>query len=756
MSQRESDALRYHEQGRPGKLEVVSTKPCVTARDLSLAYSPGVAEPCLAIAADPGLAYRYTNKGNLVAVLSNGTAVLGLGAIGALAGKPVMEGKAVLFKRFAQVDVFDIELDTTDTAAIIQACQLLEPTFGGINLEDIKAPECFEIEETLKKSMSIPVFHDDQHGTAIISGAALLNALELNGKRIEDIRVVVSGAGASAIACARFYESLGVQTGNILMVDSKGVINRGRTEGMNRYKEHFAKDTPLRTLTEALRGADVFLGCSAKGLVTGEMLRGMAQAPVVFALANPDPEIDYDEARAARPDAIVATGRSDYPNQVNNVLGFPYIFRGALDVRATGINEAMKIAAAQALAALAREPVPQEVGLAYAGQRFEFGPDYIIPKPFDPRLLQVVSMAVAKAACETGVAREPIQDWDAYATRLFGMTSRSEIVMHRVRSVAKAHPKRIVFSDGECARVLEACRILSQEETGRLILLGRQEFIAEQAAHLMLEPSAYQVVDPSTSPDRGAFAEELCRLGARDGFTPQKANHLIGTPAIFGAMMVRLGKADAMVAGAEDAYSDTIRMLLPMLEIRQGVKRAAGFNLLIVEGQILILGDTTLQIDPDARALADIAMMGADLAKDIGIEPKVAMLSFSNFGDSRHPKARKVREAVAILRRERPEMVVDGEMHGDVALLPAFARKDFPHSRIQGDANVLIFPDLDSANIAFKLSAYLGQGREGIGPLLEGLKHPVNVLSFNSTPREIANLAEFSCFRANALSSSQP
>ncbi len=744
---KDSDALRYHEQGRPGKLEVVPTKPCVTARDLSLAYSPGVAEPCLAIQEDPNLAYRYTNKGNLVAVVSNGTAVLGLGAIGALAGKPVMEGKAVLFKRFAQVDVFDIELDTTDVEAIIQACQILEPTFGGINLEDIKAPECFEIEERLRETMSIPVFHDDQHGTAIISGAALINALELNGKKIEEIRVVVNGAGASAIACARFYESLGVRNENILMVDSKGVIYRGRESGMNKYKDHFAQETNLRTLADAMDSADVFLGCSSKGLVSGDMVKSMAKDPIVFALANPDPEIDYDEAKAARPDAIVATGRSDYPNQVNNVLGFPYIFRGALDVRARGINEAMKVAAAHALAALAREPVPQEVGRAYSGQHFEFGPEYIIPKPFDPRLIAVVSSAVAKAACDSGVAREPISDWIAYEAKLARMTSRSEMVMQRIRTVARANKKRIVFTEGECPRVLEACHIVCQEEIGHPILLGRPEVIEELAAHL-LAPGSYEVIDPENSEHIDSFADELCRLGARSGYTPQKARHLGQTPARFGAMMVRMGLADTFIAGAEDAYSDTIRKLLPISEMRAGIRRAAGFHLLIVDGKVIILGDTTLQVRPNARELADIALMAAGLATEIGLEPHVGMLSFSSFGDSRHQDALKVRDAVTILQHEEPDLIVDGEMHADVALLPGFAATNYPHSRIQGNANILIFPDLDAANIAMKLAVCLGQGREAVGPVLEGLKHPFNVVSFNSTPREIANLAAFGCFRA--------
>lgn len=748
MASRESDALRYHEMGRPGKLEVIPTKPCVTARDLSLAYSPGVAEPCLAIERDPGAAYRYTNKGNLVAVLSNGTAVLGLGAIGALAGKPVMEGKGVLFKRFAQVDVFDIEVDTANVQDLIKTCQLLEPTFGGINLEDIKAPECFEVEETLKATMNIPVFHDDQHGTAIISGAALINALQLNGKKIEEITVVVSGAGASAVACAKFYEALGVQTKNIMMVDSKGVVFKGRTEGMNKYKEHYALETDKRTLAEAMVGCDVFLGCSAKGLVTKDMVKTMAPDPIIFALANPDPEITYEDAKEARPDAIVATGRSDYPNQVNNVLGFPYIFRGALDVRATGIDETMKVAAAQALAELAREPVPQEVSMAYSGTHFEFGPDYIIPKPFDPRLIRVVSIAVAKAACEAGLAREPITDWEAYEARLSGMTSRTEIVMQRIRSGARTHTKRIVFSDGESMRALEACRIVCQEETGLPILLGRREVIEEKAAHLMFDPNDCTIIDPSESPDKERYVKELCRVAGRDGYTPQKAARMIANPMCYGAMMVRLGEADAMVSGVEDAYSDTIRDLLPLVERKEGVQKAAGFNLIMVEGQVLVIGDTTLQISPNAAQLAKIALMGAELASSIGLEPKVALLSFSNFGESRHPEAKKVKEAVSIIKRERPGLIVDGEMHGDVALVPSFAALNYPGSRIQGNANVLIFPNLDAGNIFLKLITSVGSGRETIGPILEGMKHPVNVASFNSTPREIANLAAISCFMA--------
>lgn len=749
MGRFDQDALDYHEQGRPGKTEVIPTKPCLTARDLSLAYSPGVASPCLAIADDPQLAYRYTNKGNLVAVLSNGTAVLGLGNIGALAGKPVMEGKAVLFKRFAQVDVFDIEINAKDPQEVIRACQLLEPTFGGINLEDIKAPECFEIEEALKATMNIPVFHDDQHGTAIISGAALLNALELADKKIQNVRVVVSGAGASALACARFFEELGVPQANFILVDTKGVVYKGRAEGMNQYKERYAQETPLRTLTEAMNGADVFLGCSAAGTVTAEMLKGMAKNPIIFALANPDPEIPYHEAKAARPDAIVATGRSDYPNQVNNVLGFPFIFRGALDVRATCINEAMKVAAARSLAALAKEPVPEQVSMAYGGAEFSYGPDYIIPKPFDSRLLVVEAMAVAKAACDSGVAREPITDWDAYRSRLQAMTSRSEILMQRIRSVTRKQTKRVVFAEGDNPRVLDACRIVIQEGTGRPVLIGHRETIEERAERLGMSREDFEIVDPWDFPDHQLFADEIYRSGCRSGISPKKAQQLARSPLQFGMMMLRLGRGDTLVAGAEDAYRDTIRAVLPFAQRRTGFERVAGFNLIFIEGEVYVIGDTMLNIDPNARELADIAILGAELASNFGLTPKVALLSYSSFGSSSHPRAKKVREAAAMLTEDRPDLVSDGEMHGDVAVLPAFAEANFPHSRIQGDANVLICPDLDSANISAKLMGYVGQGREVVGPLLEGLAHPVNVVSFNSSAREIANLAAFGCYRAS-------
>ena len=684
----------------------------------------------------------------MVAVVSNGTAVLGLGDIGALAGKPVMEGKGVLFKRFAQVDVFDIELNTKSTDEIIKACQLLEPTFGGINLEDIKAPDCFVIEEELKRTMTIPVFHDDQHGTAIISGAALINALLITNRDAASTTVVVNGAGASALACAKFYETLGIKSENITLVDTKGVVYAGRTEGMNKYKLHFARETHLRTLAEALVGADVFLGCSVADVMTPEMLKTMAPNPIVFALANPDPEITYEAAKAARPDAIVATGRSDYPNQVNNVLGFPFIFRGALDVRASGINEEMKQAAAHALAALAREPVPDEVTMAYGGAHFDFGPDYIIPKPFDRRLLRHVSTAVAKAACETGVARHSIEDWDAYGISLDAMTSKAEVVMRRIRSGARSRDARIVFTEGENPKVIDACRTIVQEGAGHPILLGREEVIDQAAQRFGINKSDYQVIDPAKSPDIEELTAELALVGARDGITAPKAHRLILSPMYYGMMLLRLGRAEAMIPGADDAYGDTMRTLLPLTETLPSIQRAAGFHVILIEGQVFVIGDTTLTIDPTSEQLADIARLGADFAAELGLTPKVALLSFSNFGASNHPRAKKVRRAAEILKRTNPELLSDGEMHGDVAVLPEFARLNFPHSRIQGDANVLICPDLDSANISYKLLASIGQKSEFIGPVLRGLKQAVNMVSFNSTAREIANLAAFSAFKA--------
>jgi malate dehydrogenase (oxaloacetate-decarboxylating)(NADP+) len=743
----DEDVFEYHEKPRPGKLEVVTSKPCLTQRDLSLAYTPGVARPCLAIEKDPEAAYKYTGKGNLVAVVSNGTAVLGLGDIGALAGKPVMEGKGVLFKRFAHVDVFDIELDTHDADEIIKFCQLIEPTLGGINLEDIKAPECFYIEETLKKTMKIPVFHDDQHGTAIISGAALINACQITGRDIGKIRVVVSGAGASAIACAKFYERLGVKRANFLLVDTKGVVYKGRVEGMNPYKEYFAQDTKARTLADAMKGADVFLGLSAKGLVTQDMVRSMAKDPIVFAMANPDPEITYDDAKAARSDVIMATGRSDFPNQVNNVLGFPFIFRGALDVRATAINEEMKMAAAQSLAELARQPVPDDVCAAYGGQHFEFGREYIIPKPFDPRVLVWEALAVAKAACDTGVAQLPITDWDAYREKLEAMISKSVAVMRTIRAKAQRGQKRVVFTEGESLRVVEACRVVLEERLAKPILLGKPDLVKQQAEKIGLDPGLLTIIDPENSPQHDTYAKALGEWAARKGYTPQKAAMMVRRPLHYGVMMLRQGHADGMVAGGDRPYVDSIRQLLPLAELKDGVTRAAGMHVLLVEGKVYIFADTTVNVEPDAAQLVQISLLAAEVARYFNLEPRLALLSFSNFGDNHHPKTRAVREAVALLHRDHPGLIADGEMHGDVAVLPEFSAASFPHSRVQGQANVLIFPDLMSGNIAYKLVGNIGK-REVIGPLLIGLKYPINVIAYNSDVREIVNMTALSAFQA--------
>ncbi|MEJ2368932.1 MAG: NADP-dependent malic enzyme [Acidobacteriota bacterium] len=750
MAIRDEEALEYHYLGgRPGKTEVVPTKPCLTQRDLSLAYTPGVAVPCLHIEKNAEDAYKYTNKGNLVAVLSNGTAVLGLGDIGALAGKPVMEGKGVLFKRFAHVDVFDIEVNTHDADEVIKVGQLLEPTFGGINLEDIKAPECFYIEETLKKTLNIPVFHDDQHGTAIISGAALLNACEIAGKDLSKLKLVVSGAGASAIACTKFYESLGVSHDNILLVDSKGVVYEGREEGMNPYKAQFAQKTKLRTLAEAMKGADVFLGCSVGGLVTQDMVRSMGDKPIVFAMANPDPEIPYDAAKEVRKDLIMATGRSDYPNQVNNVLGFPFIFRGALDVRATAINEEMKQAAAHALADLAKQPVPEHVSRAYGGQRFSFGSEYIIPKPFDPRVLYWEAPAVAKAACETGVALNPIKDWEGYQAHLEGMTFKSSEVMRTITTRAKVHLKRVVFPEGEEAKILEACRLILEDQTAKPVLLGRREVIEETAGTLGIDVSKVEIHDPATSEHSGRFATALHELRSRKGMTPTKAAYLAHKPLHYGLMMLREGMADGMVAGITRAYVDTVRTVLPLVPLKPGVTKAAGMHMFLKEGKVFLCGDTTVNVDPSAEQLVEITLLAAQMARHFNIEPKIALLAFSNFGDNNHPKAIKVREAVRMLHEKYPDLVVDGEMHGDVAILPEFSKANFPHSKIQGDANVLIFPDLNSGNIAYKLMGHLGGG-EVIGPFIVGLRYPINVVSYHSDVREIANMAAMSAYQAQS------
>jgi len=632
------EALDYHYGSRPGKIEVTSTKPCRTQRDLSLAYTPGVADPCLEIQNNPHDAFKYTARGNLVAVVSNGTAILGLGHIGALAGKPVMEGKGVLFKRFADVDVFDLELDTTNSDEIIKACQLLEPTFGGINLEDIKAPECFYIEETLKKTMKIPVFHDDQHGTAIISGAALVNALELVNKDISVVKVVFNGAGASGIACAEHYIALGVKRENITLVDTKGVVYQGRKEGMNPYKQRFAKDTRQRTLAEAVEGCDVLVGLSVKGAFTPEMIQSMAAKPIVFAMANPDPEITYDEARAARPDVIMATGRSDYPNQVNNVLGFPFIFRGALDVHATAINQQMKLAATEALAKLAKEDVPDSVCRAYGVDRIAFGPDYIIPKPFDPRVLVWEASAVARAAMESGVAQEPI-DLVEYREKLECRLGKAREVVRMVIHKAQTTPKRVVFPEGDNDKILRACHMLVDEKIAHPILLGNEYAIHTRAAELGLRLNGTTVVDPLTSGWRESYIHELYRLRQRRGVTLSEAREIINNRNYFGSMMVRMGDADALVSGVTQHYPDTIRPALQVVKVHEGAHKVAGLYAIITRGgEMLFLADCSVNIEPTSEDLAEIALESARTARRFNVEPRVAMLSFSNFEITKHPQ----------------------------------------------------------------------------------------------------------------------
>jgi malate dehydrogenase (oxaloacetate-decarboxylating)(NADP+) len=733
------DALDYHSQGRRGKIAVVPTKPALTQRDLSLAYSPGVAEPCREIAENPEEVFRYTARGNLVAVVSNGTAVLGLGNIGALASKPVMEGKGVLFKRFADIDVFDLEVGSTDPEDVIRFCELLEPTVGGINLEDIRAPECFYIEEELKRRLDIPVFHDDQHGTAVISGAALLNALELVAKPIDRVRVVFSGAGASAIATAEHYVSLGVRRENILMCDSKGVIYAGRTEAMDRYKTRFAHDTPLRTLAEALRGADVFVGLSVAGAVTGAMIEPMAEHPLVFALANPDPEITPEEVLAVRPDAITATGRSDYPNQINNVLGFPFIFRGALDVRARQINDAMKMAATRALAALAKQDVPESVERAYGDDRFRFGADYLIPKPFDPRIMLWVAPAVAQAAMQTGVARQTI-DLEAYRKELEARLGRAREVMRDIRDRARRDPRRIVFPEGQNERIIRAARQAADDRIASPILLGQPEQIRKCAAELGVDLEGIELQGSEEYEERlERYSRELYRRRHRKGITEAEARERVRQPVTYGCMMVNEGDADGLVAGEEMYYPDTIRPALETIGTSPDVTHVAGLFMMVLENDLLFFADTTVNIDPDAETLAEIALLSARFVRRLGIEPRVAMLSFSNFGSVRHPEADKVRRATELVKMRDPELVVDGEMQADVAAVPAIRARTYPFSELQGPANILVFPDLNAANIAYKLLARLG-GAEAIGPILLGMNRPVHVLERGSETAAITNL----------------
>jgi malate dehydrogenase (oxaloacetate-decarboxylating)(NADP+) len=743
---RREDALEYHSRGRKGKIEVVPTKPCATARDLALAYSPGVAEPCLEIEKDEELSYLYTARGNLVAVVSNGTAVLGLGDIGPAAGKPVMEGKGVLFKKFADIDVFDINIDAKEIDKICTVVKALEPTFGGINLEDIKAPECFVVEERLKREMNIPVFHDDQHGTAIISGAALLNALELAGKKIDQVRVVVSGAGASAIACTKFYLSLGVKRENVVMADTKGVVYQGRTEGMNEYKAQFASTTRARTLAEALEGADVFLGCSVKGMVNQAMVRSMAKDPIVFALANPDPEISYPEAKEARLDVIMATGRSDYPNQVNNVLGFPYIFRGALDVRAKAITEDMKMAAARALAALAKEDVPDAVSRAYGGEKFRFGREYIIPKPLDPRVLLWVAPAVAKAAMDGGVARVQV-DLGEYRERLRKMLSRSHQVMGGVFSKAKQKLKRIVFAEGQHPKILQAAELLREEAICEPVLLGPVDQIKKTIAELRLDDlDGVTIINPEESQEYQKYIARFWQLRQRRGVTYEEARRKLRIRNYFGSVMVELGDADGLITGLTTGYADAIRPPLEVIKTRVG-KQAAGVYIVVTKNDFKFFADCTVNVDPSPEALAEIAIATADLARYFDVTPRVAMLSYSSFGSAAGPSPRKMRQATELVRQRRGDLEVEGEIQVDIATAAETRGAEFPFSTLKDDANVFVFPNLDAANIAYQMLERVG-GAEVIGPVLLGMHKPVNILQMGCSVPSIVNLAAITALRA--------
>ncbi len=744
----EKEALEYHSVGRPGKIEVRATKPMLTQRDLGLAYTPGVAVPVLKIAEDPSLAYEYTAKGNLVAVVSNGTAILGLGSRGALAAKPVMEGKGVLFKRFADVDVFDIELDTLDPDEIIRAVQLLAPTFGGINLEDIKAPECFYVEETLKKTVDIPVFHDDQHGTAIISSAALLNIMEITGKDISKIRVAVNGAGAAGIACAELIIKLGVKRENIMMCDSRGVIYKGRGAGMNPYKERFAQDTDARTLADIMVGADVFMGLSVADVVTPEMVKSMARDPFVLAMANPDPEIKPELAIAARPDAIVATGRSDYPNQVNNVLGFPFIFRGALDVRATAINDEMTIAAAHALADLAKEDVPDVVLKAYGKDKMRFGRDYIIPKPLDPRVMLWESPAIAEAAMESGVAQRHI-DLDEYREQLAARLGKGWTVTRSIAYKAMKLPKRVVFAEGEESKIIRAAAQVLSEGIGTPILLGRESVIKEIQEKLGIHEKLV-VVDPQTNPKREEYAELLYSLRQRKGVTKSVAHDLLRNPNYYGVLMVQAGDADAFISGLTYNYPEVLRPALQVAGTAAGVDRTAGLYVMIINERLYFFTDATVNIEPSAEDLADIAILAAERAREFDVEPRIAMLSFSNFGSVQHPLSEKVRRAVDIVRNRRPDLIIDGEMQADTAVVADIVDEHYPFSNVK-DANVLVFPNLEAANVAYKLLQRLG-GATTIGPILMGMGKPIHVLQAGDEVRDIINMAAMAVLDAQKMS----
>lgn len=748
------DALNYHHKGRPGKIEVVPTKPHNTQYDLSLAYTPGVAQPCIEIEKNKEDVYKYTAKGNLVAVISNGTAVLGLGDIGPEAGKPVMEGKGLLFKIFADVDVFDIEVEEKDPKKFIEHVKAISPTFGGINLEDIKAPECFEIEEALKKELGIPVFHDDQHGTAIISAAGLINALELNGKNIEDIKVVVGGAGAAAVSCSRLYKSMGVKAENIVMCDSKGVLNEERTD-LNKIKQEFVTIRKVNTLEEALVGADVFLGLSKGGLVSKKMIKSMADNPIVFAMANPNPEISYEDALSVRDDIIMATGRSDYPNQINNVLGFPFIFRGALDVRATHINEEMKIAAAKALAVLAKEPVPEIVARAYNKQNIVFGKDYIIPKPLDPRLITTVSTAVAKAAMDTGVARKPIKNWTAYKNELTARMGINNKLVMTIRNKARQDPKNVVFAEGNNFKVLKAVQFVVNEGIAKPILLGDEKKIKSLIKENQMQLEHVPVIDTysGVSDDqRHKFAKLLYEKRKRKGMTYDEAVEKTYNRDYFGALMVESGQADAFISGFSRKYADTIRPALQVIGVKEDANHIAGMYIMNTKRGPIFLADTTVNMNPAPQTLFDTTVLTANEVRRFNIEPKIALLSYSNFGAFKGlGSPERVKEAVQMLHEKYPDLMVDGEMQANYALDGELRYKRYPFNKLKDhDANTLIFPNLSSGNITYKVLQSLGTA-EAIGPILMGMKKPVHILQRDSSVREIINMVAIAVVDAQSM-----
>lgn len=737
---RKQDALDYHSQGRPGKIEVVATKPTNSQRDLALAYSPGVAEPCLKIAENKEDVYKYTAKGNLVAVISNGTAVLGLGNIGPEAGKPVMEGKGILFKIFADIDVFDLELDCTNVDDFVKIVKALEPTFGGVNLEDIKAPECFEIERRLKEELNIPVMHDDQHGTAIISSAALLNACEIQRKKLDKVKIVVNGAGAAAISCSRLYMSMGAKRENIVMVDRTGVINQSR-ENLDPTKAEFATTRKLNTLAEAIKDADVFIGLSSSDVLTADMLKSMAKNPIVFAMANPDPEIDYNLAIKTRKDVLMATGRSDYPNQVNNVLGFPYIFRGALDVRATTINEAMKIAAVKAIADLAKKPVPEAVNLAYNTKNLKFGKDYIIPKPLDFRLITAVSPAVAQAAMDSGVAKYTITDWDAYREDLKLRLGMDDALLRAISNKAKLDPKRVVFAEADNYKILKAAQIVNDDGVATPILLGDKQKILELIEANELDMEGVTIIDPAEETAKtDLYAEYLYQKRQRKGITLYEAKKLLRDRNYFGACMVQFGEADALISGLTKNYIQTIRPALQVIGTEPGVNKVAGMYMMLTEKGPVFFGDTTVNVNPTLNELVDLTVLIDRSVKKFNIQPRIAMLSYSNFGSNEGEVPDKTREAVRLLHQNHPDILVDGDMQANFAMNPALLKDNFSFSTLNGQAaNTLVFPNLASGNIAYKLIQELA-GAEAIGPILLGMNKPVHILQLGSSIREIVNM----------------